>query len=234
LGATFFKLWGRPACFLSRRGKGPDFENVRNRARLICRGLATTEAIMSDHDSFGAAYFDEARRSFRGYKRLADQALEQVDDHQFFFTPNAESNSLAQLVKHVAGNMRSRWTDFLTSDGEKPDRNRDQEFVITSSDTREELMRRWEAGFAIVFETLQNLRPEDITTTVYIRSEPHSVLQAINRSLNHTAHHIGQILFLAKMMRGTGWQCLSIPRGKSEEVNARMLAKANAKAPNKA
>jgi hypothetical protein len=94
-------------------------------------------------------------------------------------------------------------------------------------------MRRWEASFTTVFETLQNLRPEDISTTVYIRSEPHSVLQAINRSLNHTAHHIGQILFMAKMMRGTGWQCLSIPRGKSEEVNARMPAKGNAKAPNK-
>jgi uncharacterized damage-inducible protein DinB len=188
---------------------------------------------MSDHGSMGAAYFDEARRSFRGYKRLADQALQQVDDREFYQAPGAESNSLAQLVKHVAGNMRSRWTDFLTSDGEKPDRNRDQEFIITSSDTREELMRRWEASFTTVFETLQNLRPEDITTTVYIRSEPHSVLQAINRSLNHTAHHIGQILFLAKMIRGTGWQCLSIPRGKSEEVNARMLAKANAKTPNK-
>ncbi len=189
---------------------------------------------MSDHYSLGVIYFDEARRSFRGYKRLADQALAQVDDQEFFHTPNAESNSLAQLVKHIAGNMRSRWTDFLTSDGEKPDRNRDQEFVITSSDTREELMRRWEAGFTIVFETLQSLAPGDITSTVYIRSEPHTVLQAINRSLNHTAHHIGQVLFLSKMMRGTGWRCLSIPRGKSEEVNAKMLAKANAKAPDKA
>ena len=103
---------------------------------------------MSDHDAMGAAYFDEARRSFRGYKRLADQALQQVDDRDFFQSPGAESNSLAQLVKHVAGNMRSRWTDFLTSDGEKPDRNRDQEFIITSSDTREELMRRWEASFS--------------------------------------------------------------------------------------
>jgi uncharacterized damage-inducible protein DinB len=188
---------------------------------------------MSDQDPLGAIYFDEARRSFRGYKRLADQALEQSDDHQFFYTPTAESNSLAQLVKHIAGNMRSRWTDFLTTDGEKPDRNRDQEFVITSFDTREELMRRWEASFAIVFKTLESLPPETITSTVYIRSEPHTVLQAINRSLNHTAHHIGQVLFLAKMMRGTGWQCLSIPRGKSEEVNAKMLAKAHAKAPNK-
>ena len=178
---------------------------------------------MSEHDSLGAIYFDEARRSFRGYKRLADQALEQVDDHQFFYTPNAESNSLAQLVKHIAGNMRSRWTDFLTTDGEKPDRDRDLEFVIGPSDTREELMRRWEAGFATVYETLQSLAPQDIMRTVYIRSEPHTVLQALNRSLTHVSHHIGQILFLAKMIRGTSWQCLSIPKGKSAEFNARKV-----------
>lgn len=178
---------------------------------------------MSDYDSLGAAYFEEARRSFRGYKRLADKALEQVEDHQFFHQPDSESNSLAQLVKHISGNMRSRWTDFLTSDGEKPDRNRDQEFVITPADTREELMRRWEAGFNTVYETLQALAPQDIMSTVYIRGEAHTVLQAINRSLTHTSHHIGQVLFLGKQFRGMDWQCLSIPRGKSAEFNALSL-----------
>jgi uncharacterized damage-inducible protein DinB len=176
---------------------------------------------MPENDSMGAAYFDEARRSFRGYKRLADKALEQVDDRQFFYVPDSESNSLAHLVKHISGNMRSRWTDFLTSDGEKADRDRDQEFVIGPADTREDLMRRWEACFSIVYETLQSLAPQDIMRTVYIRSEPHTVLQAINRSLTHVSHHIGQLLFLAKMVRGPEWHCLSIPRGKSAEFNAR-------------
>lgn len=176
---------------------------------------------MSDEDSLGAAYFEEARRSFRGYKRLADKALEQVDDQQFFHTPDPESNSLAQLVKHIAGNMHSRWSDFLTTDGEKPDRDRDQEFIIASSDTRAELMRRWESGFATVYATLQSLDSQDIMRTVYIRSEPHTVMQATNRSLTHVSHHIGQILFLAKLLRGSDWQCLSIPRGKSAEFNAR-------------
>ena len=176
---------------------------------------------MPENDSVGAAYFDEARRSFRGYKRLADKALEQVDDRQFFHAPDPGSNSLAQLVKHIAGNMRSRWTDFLTTDGEKPDRNRDQEFIIGPADTREDLMRRWEAGFTTVYETLQSLDSQDIMRTVYIRSEPHTVLQAINRSLTHVSHHVGQVLFLAKMLRESDWQCLSIPKGKSAEFNAR-------------
>ena len=189
---------------------------------------------MPGNDSLlGAAYFDEARRSFRGYKRLADKALEQVDDSQFFYAPDSESNSLAQLVKHISGNVRSRWTDFLTTDGEKPARDRDQEFVIGPSDTREDLMRRWEAGFSTVDETLQSLSPQDIMRTVYIRSEPHTVLQAINRSLTHVSHHIGQILFLAKTVRGADWQCLSIPRGKSAEFNARKPHERKALGPTK-
>jgi len=189
---------------------------------------------MPGNDSLlGAAYFDEARRSFRGYKRLADKALEQVDDSQFFYAPDSESNSLAQLVKHISGNVRSRWTDFLTTDGEKPARDRDQEFVIGPSDTREDLMRRWEAGFSTVDETLQSLSPQDIMRTVYIRSEPHTVLQAINRSLTHVSHHVGQILFLSQRVRGAGWQCLSIPRGKSAEFNARKPHERKALGPTK-
>jgi hypothetical protein len=175
---------------------------------------------MPDDRSFATAYADEARRSFRGYKRLADGTFAQLDDQGFFYLPDPESNSVAILVKHIAGNLRSRWTDFLTSDGEKPDRNRDQEFVLTPADTREELMRRWEESFNTVFTTLQGLTPEDFNRTVYIRGEAHTVLQAINRSLNHIANHIGQIQFLGKLVRGAEWKTLSIPRGKSAEYNA--------------
>lgn len=173
------------------------------------------------HDrSLATAYADEARRSFRGYKRMADGTFAQLDDRAFFHLPDPESNSVAILVKHISGNLRSRWTDFLTTDGEKPDRNRDREFVLTPADTREALMRRWEESFSTVFATLQSLTPEDFDKTVYIRGDAHSVLQAINRSLNHVAGHISQIIFLGKLLRGAEWKTLSIPRGKSAEYNA--------------
>ena len=175
---------------------------------------------MPDNASFAAAYADEARRSFRGYKRMADGTFAQLTDEQFFHVPDPESNSVAILVKHISGNLRSRWTDFLTSDGEKPDRNRDHEFVLTPADTRADLMRRWEESFNTLYETLQNLTPEDFERIVYIRSEPHTVLQAINRSLNHVAGHISQIVFLGKLLRSAEWKTLSIPRGKSAEYNA--------------
>jgi uncharacterized protein DUF1572 len=175
---------------------------------------------MPDDRSFATAYADEARRSFRGYKRLADGTFAQLDDRGFFYLPDPESNSVAILVKHIAGNLRSRWMDFLTTDGEKPDRNRDQEFLLTPADTREDLMHRWENSFNTVFATLESLTPEDFDKTVYIRGEAHTVLQAINRSLNHIANHIGQIQFLGKLVRGAEWKSLSIPKGKSAEYNA--------------
>lgn len=175
---------------------------------------------MPDDRSFALAYAEEAFRSFRGYKRMADGTFAQLDDRGFFYLPDPESNSIAILVKHIAGNLRSRWTDFLTTDGEKPDRHRDQEFVLTAADTREELMRRWEASFETVFSTLKGLKPEDFDKTIYIRSEPHSIIQAINRSVNHIAGHISQIVFLGKLVRGAEWKTLSIPRGKSAEYNA--------------
>ena len=175
---------------------------------------------MPDDRSFPLAYAEEAFRSFRGYKRMADGTFAQLDERAFFYLPDPESNSIAILVKHIAGNLRSRWTDFLTTDGEKPDRNRDQEFVLAAADTREELMRQWEASFNTVFSTLQSLTPEDFNKTIYIRSEPHSIIQAINRSLNHIAGHISQIVFLGKLVRGAEWKTLSIPRGKSAEYNA--------------
>jgi uncharacterized protein DUF1572 len=175
---------------------------------------------MADDLAFAAAFLDEARRSFRGYKRLADAALDQVDDRGFFHIPDPESNSIAILVKHISGNLRSRWTDFLTTDGEKPDRDRDQEFIITPENTRQDLMQRWESAYEITFNTLQSLTPEDFSKTIYIRGDAHSILQAVNRSLNHVASHIGQIQYVAKLIKGSTWQTLSVPRGKSKEFNA--------------
>jgi len=175
---------------------------------------------MSDENATAKAYLDESFRTFRGYKRLADGALAQLSDEEFFRLSDAESNSIAALVKHMSGNLRSRWTDFLTSDGEKPDRHRDMEFEIGPGDTREDLMRRWEKGWEITFTTIQGLQPSDILRTVTIRGEPHTVLQAISRSVAHMAHHAGQVLFLAKQLRGTNWKTLSIPKGKSGEYNA--------------
>ena len=176
---------------------------------------------MADDNSIAASYLDEAFRAFRGYKRLADGALVQLTDQDFFHLPDAESNSVALVVKHMAGNLRSRWEDFLTTDGEKPDRNRDQEFVLGPADTRDELMRRWERSWETVFNSVKSLKPEDITRTVYIRREPHTVLQATNRSMLHTAYHVGQILFFGKHLRGAEWKTLSIPKGKSAEINAK-------------
>jgi uncharacterized damage-inducible protein DinB len=169
----------------------------------------------------GALYLDEAFRSFRGHKRLADDAMAQLSDEQFSAPLSVESNSVAMLVKHMAGNMRSRFTDLLTSDGEKPDRHRDQEF-ITDADTRVSLMRAWEDNWQLVFDTVNSLSPDDLTRTVTIRDEPHSVLQALNRQLAHYAQHTGQIVFLAKHWKGADWKTLSVPKGQSEQFNASM------------
>jgi hypothetical protein len=168
-------------------------------------------------------YLEEARRQLRGHKRLAEGALAQLRDEELFIALDKEANSIAIIMKHIAGNMRSRFTDFLSSDGEKPDRHRDQEFEITSTTTRAQVMRWWDDGWAIVFSALDGLTPEDVTRTVTIRAEPHTVLQAINRQIAHYAYHIGQIVFLAKHFRESAWDSLSIPRGKSEEVNRKFL-----------
>jgi hypothetical protein len=176
---------------------------------------------MSD---IASLYLDEARRQFRGHKRMADAAMAQLRDEDFFVTLDPESNSVAILVKHLAGNMRSRFTDFLTSDGEKPDRFRDREFEITTGTTRAEVLKWWEEGWNCVFAAIETLKPEDVTRTVTIRGEPHSVLQAVNRQIAHYAQHTGQIVFLAKHLRSSEWKTLSIPRGKSEEFK---MAKPN-------
>lgn len=167
-----------------------------------------------------AHYLEEARRQFRGHKRLAEGAMTQLRDEDFFVTLDPESNSIAILVKHLAGNMRSRFTDFLTTDGEKPDRFRDREFEITPATTRAEVMKWWEDGWSIVFATVESLKPEDVTRTVTVRGEPHTVMQAINRQVAHYAQHTGQIVFLAKHLRSSEWKTLSVPRGKSEEYKS--------------
>lgn len=173
-----------------------------------------------------AHYLDEVRRQFRGHKRLGEGAIAQFKDDELFKTLDPEANSVALVVKHLAGNMRSRFTDFLTSDGEKPDRHRDQEFEMNPATTRGEVMRWWENGWACVFNAVDALTSDDVTRTVTIRSEPHTVLQALNRQVAHYAYHVGQIVFLAKHFRSNGWKSLSVPRGKSEEVNAKMAKRA--------
>lgn len=162
-------------------------------------------------------YLDEARRQMRGHKRMGESAMAQLRDQDFFVTLDPESNSVAVLVKHLAGNMRSRFTDFLTTDGEKPDRFRDREFEVTSATTRADVMNWWEEGWACVLAAIDSLEPEDVMRTVTIRAEPHTVLQALNRQIAHYAAHTGQIVFLAKHLRSSDWKTLTIPRGKSEE-----------------
>ena len=171
----------------------------------------------------GTLYLDEVMRGLRGHKRLADDAIAQVDDEQFFAVPDAEDNSIAVIMKHIAGNMRSRFTDFLTSDGEKPDRHRDQEFLIGEEQSREQLQKFWEEQWQHLFDTVRALKADDLDRTVTIRGQPHSVLQALNRAVMHYAYHTGQIVFLAKHWKGPQWKSLSIPKGKSEQVNAQMF-----------
>lgn len=172
------------------------------------------------------SYLRDSIGLFHYYKKLAERAMAQCPDDALFVTLDPESNSIAIIVKHMAGNMRSRWRDFLTTDGEKPDRNRDTEFEAPPA-TRAELLDLWERGWKYVFDALEPLSESDLTRTVTIRSEPHSVMQAINRQLAHYAHHAGQILFLAKhltFVRTGKWESLSVPRGKSADLNAKVAA----------
>jgi hypothetical protein len=164
-----------------------------------------------------AHFLEDATLMFRKVKQLADKAMAQVEDEAFFRALDPESNSIAVIVKHVAGNQRSRWRDFLTSDGEKPDRNRDSEFEIAAGASRAEILARWEEGWALLFAALAPLSDDDLLRTVTIRGEAHSVLQAIQRQLAHYAQHAGQIVLLAKHWAGPAWKTLSIPRGKSKE-----------------
>lgn len=161
----------------------------------------------------------------RGHKRLAEGAVAQVSDAELFHQLDPEANSIAVIMKHISGNQRSRFTDFLTTDGEKPNRHRDTEFEITARPSREELMRTWEEGWRIVFDTLDSLRPEDFSKTVTIRGEPHNILQALNRANAHYAYHVGQIVLLAKHLRGAEWKTLSIARGQSTQFEKKAIGK---------
>jgi hypothetical protein len=167
----------------------------------------------------GSHYLNEARRQFLGHKRLAEGALAQLTDEELFRVPDAESNSVAIIMRHINGNQRSRFTDFLTTDGEKPDRNRDSEFEPPQA-SREQLIATWERHWQIVFDALSSVTPDDLLKTVTIRGQPHSVMQAINRQIAHYAYHVGQILFLAKHWKGAAWQSQSIPKGKSQSLDA--------------
>jgi uncharacterized damage-inducible protein DinB len=169
------------------------------------------------------AYLEDSLSLFRYYKNLAERAMAQVSDEHLSTVLDDEMNSIAVVVKHMAGNMRSRWTDFLISDGEKPDRDRDMEFV-THLGGREEVLAMWEAGWDCVFAALGPLTEADLQRTVAIRGEAHSVMQAINRQVAHYSYHCGQIVLLAKHFGNEQWKSLSVPRNKSSEFNARVKA----------
>jgi hypothetical protein len=166
-------------------------------------------------------FLDEALREARRLKDLAEKSLAQVSDEDFFRQIDPESNSVSVIVKHLAGNMRSRWTDFLTTDGEKPDRDRDGEFVMEEPDERSTLEGRLSEGWKITFSALEALRPTDLEREVRIRGEPHTVLRAINRYLLHLAYHVGQIAFLAKHLAGEHWQTLTMPRNRARVTSRR-------------
>jgi hypothetical protein len=173
-----------------------------------------------------AEYLTSARKTFQKYREMAEGAMRQVDDDAFFAAPDGESNSIALVVKHLAGNMRSRWSGFLTTDGEKPDRDRDAEFEQHGGDSRESLMSAWTAAWDLALREFGALTADDLTRTVAIRGEPHTVVLALERQVTHAAYHVGQIVYLAKHHAGSAWQTLSVPKGKSREFNATMLANA--------
>ena len=165
-------------------------------------------------------YLADALKTFRDYKTLAERAFAQISDEDFFKTIDPESSSIAVNMKHLAGNMLSRWTDFLTSDGEKPERNRDLEFVMLPKTTKDDMIAYWEQGWKCVFDAIEPLKPEDLMRTITIRGQDHTVIQAINRQLAHYAYHVGQIVYLAKHFKSSEWQSLSVPRNRSAEFNA--------------
>jgi hypothetical protein len=171
------------------------------------------------NESLAQHYLEDSIASLRAYKKMADKAIAQLQDGEFFITLDAEANSVAVIMKHMAGNMFSRWTDFLTTDGEKPDRNRDMEFVIDPKAGKDDVVAYWEKGWQCVFDALESLTAADLGREVLIRGEKHTVIQAINRQLMHYANHIGQIVFLAKHFRSAEWKSLSIPRNRSAGFN---------------
>src|SRR5947207_1988995 len=180
--------------------------------------------------SLGQHYLEDALRTFRNYKKLAERAFAQISDDDFFRTIDEESNSIAINIKHMAGNMLSRWTDFLTTDGEKPERNRDMEFVMLPETTKEEMLAYWEKGWKVTLEAIEPLTSDDLMRTVAIRGQDHTVVQAIDRQMAHYAYHVGQIVYLAKHFKSSQWESLSVPKNKSAELNAYLEEKLKASA----
>lgn len=169
---------------------------------------------------FAATYLQDVRELAAYYKRLADDAIAQVDDAQFATPLGDEENCIALIVKHMAGNLRSRWTDFLTTDGEKPERDRDGEFELADADGRAALLEAWERGWATFLGALEALAPEDLGRTVHIRGEAYAVIRAVDRGVAHACYHVGQIVLLARHFAGPRWRSLSIPRGQSRTFDA--------------
>lgn len=167
-------------------------------------------------DDFRLTYLTDIRRTFRNYKALADAAVAQVDDAALTVPLDPDGNSIAVILQHVSGNLRSRFADFLTTDGEKPDRNRDREFELQSS-SRATVLERWDQSWTLTLGAIDGLTPDDLARIVHIRGEAFSVVEALNRAASHTAYHVGQIVFLAKHFQGPRWKSLSVPKGKSEE-----------------
>jgi hypothetical protein len=180
---------------------------------------------MSDQ-SLGQHYLADALQTFRDQKKLAERAFEQTSDEDFLATLDTESNSIAVIIKHMAGNMLSRWTDFLITDGEKPERNRDIEFVMLPGTTKDDMIAYWDRGWKSVFDAVEPLQPEDLMRTIRIRGQDHTVVQAINRQIAHYGYHVGQIVYLAKHFKSSEWQSLSVPRNRSAEFNAHLEQKA--------
>jgi hypothetical protein len=168
-------------------------------------------------DAIGTLYLESVVRRFRVNRQLAERALAQLDDDQLLFAPAPGSNSIAVIMQHLHGNMISRWTDFLTTDGEKSSRDRDAEFILDASLTRAQRMARWEEGWRCLLETLESLTPQDLTLEVVIRGKTHSVVDAIERQVFHISYHVGQMICLARLLRGGEWRFLSIPPGESRQ-----------------
>jgi uncharacterized protein DUF1572 len=169
--------------------------------------------------ALGAHFLEDALKSFRDYKKLAEGALAQLDDAELFRAIDDESNTIAVNMKHMAGNMLSRWTDFLTSDGEKPNRERDMEFVMLPETARADMLAYWERGWRCLFAAVEPLTADDLMRIVKIRGQDHTVVQAINRQIAHYAYHVGQIVYLAKHFKSSEWQTLSVPKNRSAEFN---------------
>jgi hypothetical protein len=174
--------------------------------------------------SVDTAYLESVKKQFLYYKTLGEKAIEQLEPEQLFVSVNEDTNSIATIIKHISGNMLSRWTDFLTSDGEKEWRNRDTEFE-NDLQSKEEVLEVWNKGWNVFLDTLNSLKPEQLSDIIYIRNEGHTVIEAINRQLAHYPYHVGQIVFYAKQLKNSSWESLSIPKNKSGNYNAEKFAK---------